>query len=74
MSPDHDEVRICGLAERVSDRTTLQSIWDSHPLLRKYLGTLDNPEFILYRVVPSKVLYMKEWALAYHDVPLGAGV
>ena len=74
MSPHHDQVRISGLAERVSDRTTLQSIWDSHPLLRKYLGTLDNPEFILYRVVPSKVLYMKEWALAYHDVPLAAGV
>ena len=71
---NHDQVRIRGLAERVTDRTMLQSIWDSYPLLRKYLAILDNPEFILYRTVTSKVLYMKEWVLACHDVPLAAGV
>ena len=74
MATHHYQVRIRGLAERVTDRTTLQSIWDSYPLLRKYLAILDNPEFILYRAVPSKVLYMKEWVLACHDVPLAAGV
>ena len=74
MATHHDQVRIRGLAERVTDRTTLQSIWGFYSLLCKYLGTLDNSEFILYRAVPSKVLYMKEWALACHDVPLAAGV
>ena len=60
MSTHHDQVRI-NAGREVTDRATLQSIWDSHPLLRKYLGTLDNPEFILYRVVPQKCC-LKEWS------------
>ena len=57
MSTHHDQVRISGLAERVTDSATLQSIWDSHPLLRKYLGTLDA-------VVPSHV---QGFTLSFHD-------
>jgi hypothetical protein len=48
----------------------LEAIWESNPLLRRYLGSLDNPMLIVYRVVPSRVRYMKEWALEYHEVPL----
>ena len=70
MSDEHDQVRITGIAEHVTDRSVLQQIWDTNPLLRSYLGTIDNPEFMLYRVVPSVVRFMREWALDYHDVPI----
>lgn len=68
----HDQVRITGLAEVMSDRGVLQSIWDENPLLRQYLGTIDNPALIVYRIVPKRIRYMKEWALDYFDVPLDA--
>jgi hypothetical protein len=45
------------------------NIWQSNPLLRVYLGSPDNPEFILYRIVPGQVRFMREWALDYHEVP-----
>jgi hypothetical protein len=48
----------------------LQSIWDANPLLRQYLGTIENPALIVYRIAPSRVRYMKEWALEYYEVPL----
>jgi general stress protein 26 len=66
----HDQVRITGVAEVVTDRTLLQEIWDSNPLLRQYLGSLDNPELIVYRIRPIRVRFMREWALDYFDVPL----
>ena len=66
----HDQVRITGVAEVVSDRSVLQEIWDINPLLRQYLGSLDNPMLIVYRIVPHKVRFMREWALDYHDVPV----
>ena len=66
----HDQVRITGTAEIVTDRPVLQDIWDGNPLLRQYLGSIDNPELIVYRIVPSRVRYMREWALEYQDVPL----
>ena len=66
----HDQVRITGVAEVVTDRPLLQAIWDANPLLRKYLGSLDNPELIIYRVRPNRVRFMKEWALEYYEVPL----
>ena len=50
--------------------TVLQEIWGANPLLRQYLGRIDNPEFILYRIRPTRVRYMKEWALEYCNVPL----
>ena len=70
LTKDHDQVRLTGIAELVTDREARQSIWDSNPLLRAYLKSVDNPEFILYRVVPHRARYMREWALEYHEVPL----
>jgi general stress protein 26 len=69
----HDQVRITGVAEVLTDRAVLQEIWDSNPLLRQYLGSLDNPELIVYRIRPGRVRFMREWALEYHEVPLGSG-
>jgi general stress protein 26 len=66
----HDQVRITGVAEVVTDAATLQQVWDANPLLRQYLGRIDNPEFILYRVRPARVRFMREWALEYINVPL----
>ena len=70
MSDGHDQVRITGVAELVTDRRVIQDIWDTNPLLRSYLGTIDNPEFMLYRIVPAQVRFMREWALEYHEVAL----
>ena len=67
----HDQVRITGVAEVVTDRDVLQEIWDGNPLLRQYLGSIDNPALIVYWIRPNLVRYMKEWALDYHEVPLG---
>jgi general stress protein 26 len=68
LDGDHDQVRISGIAEVVTDRGLLRDIWESNPLLRSYLGTIDNPELIVYRIAPERVRYMKEWALEYHEV------
>jgi general stress protein 26 len=70
LSGEHDQVRISGRAEVVSDRALLEDIWAENPLLRHYLGTIDNPELLVYRVVPEHVRFMREWALDYHEVPL----
>jgi general stress protein 26 len=70
MSEKHDQVRITGIAEEVVEREVIQDIWDTNPLLRSYLVSIDNPEFMLYRIVPIKVRFMREWALDYHDVPI----
>jgi len=72
LSPEHDQVRISGRAEIVADRALLEAIWAENPLLRHYLGTVDNPELIVYRIVPQQVRFMREWALDYHDVPLSS--
>ena len=71
MGEHHDQVRITGVAEVVTDRALLQSIWDANALLRQYLGSIDNPTLIVYRINANRVRYMKEWALEYHEVPLG---
>jgi general stress protein 26 len=68
MNEKHDQVRITGIAEVVKERDVIQDIWDTNPLLRSYLGTMDNPEFMLYRIVPLQVRFMREWALEYHEV------
>src|SRR4051812_26987610 len=73
LDGNHDQVRITGVAEVVSDRAVLQEIWDANPLLRQYLGSLDNPQLIVYRVTPARVRYMKEWALEYHEVDFTKG-
>lgn len=70
LDENHDQVRITGVAEVVSDAGILAEIWNTNPLLRKYLGTADNPELIVYCIRPTQVRYMKEWALEYYTVPL----
>jgi general stress protein 26 len=69
MDAGHDQVRITGTAEIVDDRPLLKEIWQENPLLRQYLGSIDNPDLIVYRIQPSRVRYMREWALEYFDVP-----
>jgi general stress protein 26 len=66
----HDQVRITGVADVVTDRSLLQEIWDANPLMRQYLGSLDNPQLIVYRMRPLRVRFMREWALEYHEVPV----
>ena len=68
----HDQVRVTGVAEVLTDTEILREIWGSNPLLRRYLGSPKNPELIIYRIRPSRVRFMREWALEYHDVPLTA--
>ena len=60
----HDQVRITGIAEVITDPALLRAIWDENPLLRGYLGTIDNPEWIVYRVTPQRVRFMREWAVS----------
>lgn len=71
LDPDHNQVRITGVAEILQDEASRQQIWDENPLLRQYLGSVDNPDLVIYRVEPRRVRYMREWALEYHDVPIG---
>lgn len=70
LDDQHDQVRITGRAEVVTDAATLQSIWESNALLRKYLGSPENPELVIYRVEPERVRFMREWALDYIEIPL----
>lgn len=70
LTKDHDQVRITGVAHLVTDSPIRQEIWDANPLLRAYLKTIDNPEFMLYRIEPQRIRYMREWALEYHEVPI----
>lgn len=70
LDKDHDQVRITGTASVVTDRELLESIWNANPLLRSYLGSIANPELIIYRITPARVRFMREWALEYHEVPL----
>src|SRR6476469_8635399 len=44
LDDHHEQVRITGVAEIVTDRGLLHEIWDSNALLRQYLGSIDNPE------------------------------
>lgn len=69
LDEHHDQVRITGIAEVLTDRLLLQEIWDANPLLRQYLGTIDNPALVVYRIMPVSVRFMREWALDYHQVP-----
>ena len=62
---DHNQVRITATAEILADAALLAEIWESSPLLRAYLRTPDNPELIIYKMVPIQVRYMRE-----HQPPL----
>lgn len=68
----HNQVRLSGMATIVAERDVLESIWSTNPLLRQYLGSVDNPALIVYRIAPVRVRYMQEWALEYYEVPVDA--
>lgn len=70
LDEHHDQVRITGLATIETNQQVMQEIWDANPLLRQYLGTINNPALIVYRIQPTQVRFMREWALEYHEVPL----
>lgn len=70
LDEGHNQVRITGTAHIENNRPLLQEIWDSSPLMRQYLGSVDNPDLIIYRIDPEVVRYMQEWALEYYDVPI----
>ena len=68
MDSKHDQVRITGEAQVLSDESEIQVIWEANPLLRQYLGTPENPMLIIYKIIPQQVRFMREWALEYHEV------
>ena len=70
LDQGHNQVRITGAAEIVTDRGLLQEIWNENPLMQQFLGSIDNPELIVYRIIPVRVRFMQEWALEYYEVPL----
>jgi len=73
VSDEHNQVRLTGVAEVVTDRAVLEAIWSENPLLRHYLGSLDDPELVIYRIAARRVRFMREWAMEYHEVPLPSG-
>jgi general stress protein 26 len=70
LDDGHNQVRITGTASIVTDRGILEDIWNANPLLRQYLGSLDNPQLVVYRIEPNRVRYMQEWALEYYEVSI----
>src|SRR5438094_7039400 len=70
MDAGHNQVRLTGIAEILTDRPLLEQIWQDNPLMRQFLGSLDNPQLLVYRIRPTQVRFMQEWALEYHEVPL----
>jgi general stress protein 26 len=72
LDDHHNQVRLTGVAETLADRRLLEEIWEANPLMRQYLGSIDNPDLIVYRIQPTRVRYMQEWALEYYEVPVPA--
>jgi len=70
LASNHDQIRITGIAEVLTDSELIGEIWESNPLLKNYLGSVDNPELIIYRIQPNRVRFMREWALEYSEVPI----
>lgn len=70
LTPEHDQLRITGVVDILMNRVLLEEIWAANPLLRQYMGSLDNPELIIYCIRPLRVRFMREWALEYQEVPL----
>src|SRR5436309_15812136 len=42
LDDHHDQVRLTGVAEAVTDRALLQESWDTNPVSRQYLGAPDT--------------------------------
>ncbi len=72
LDEQHDQVRIAGVAEILDDQAMMKEIWDSNPLLTQYLGSIKNPDLIIYKINPTRVRFMREWALDYYEIPLSS--
>ena len=70
LDEDHNQVRITGVVTIVTERSLLLDIWNTNKLLQHYLGSIDNPELIVYKITPNRVRFMLEWALKYYEVPM----
>ena len=70
VDDDHNQVRITGIAEILTDRNILEDIWNHNKLLQHYLGSIDNPALIVYKIKPVRVRYMVEWALDYYEIAI----
>ena len=70
LDSDHNQVRLTGFAVILQDRPLLEEIWGANSLMRQYLGSIDNPDLIVYHIQPNRVRYMQEWALEYYEVTL----
>lgn len=70
VDDDHNQVRVTGIAEILTDRNILEDIWNHNKLLQHYLGSIDNPALIVYKIKPARVRYMVEWALDYYEVDI----
>jgi general stress protein 26 len=64
----HYQVRIAGTAGLVTDPDEKNALWSQSPLLRKYLGSIENPDLLLYKIEPTRVRFMQEWALDYYEI------
>lgn len=69
LDQDHNQVRITGIAEVLTDKTLIKDIWENHNLLQQFMADPFDPSLIIYKVLPKQVRYMQEWALQYHEVP-----
>ena len=70
LDDDHNQVRITGIAEVVTDGNCWRKSGGLINCLHHYLGSIDNPELIVYRINPVRVRLMLEWALRYFEVDL----
>src|SRR5437867_4135561 len=52
MDAGHNQVRLTGFAEIVTERPLLDEIWNDNPLMPQFLSQLDNPQLIIYRIRP----------------------
>ncbi len=64
LDEQHDQVRITGIGGSAAGHLGQQ------PAAATVPGLDRQPQLIVYRVVPNRVRFMREWALEYHDVPL----
>ncbi len=68
MTQGHDQVRLTGEAREITDAATRLELWQATPLLRAYIPSADDPRYVLYRIDPVRVRFMREWALEYFEV------
>ncbi len=60
LDAQHDQVRITGVAEVVTDEAILQEAAGAKTLLHAYLETVDSTRFLLYCIRPTRVRFMQE--------------